>query len=54
MKLRRPSPHRRPEGKGKPDHVLHRRLPGAEEALARTRHHGDYHLGQVLVANNDS
>ena len=27
--------------------------PGAEIAALKTRHHGDYHLGQVLIAEND-
>jgi maltose alpha-D-glucosyltransferase / alpha-amylase len=28
-------------------------LPAPKRALLKTRHHGDYHLGQVLLANND-
>jgi len=27
--------------------------PAAAKATFKTRHHGDYHLGQVLLANND-
>ena len=34
--------------------ALHRCLRRAEGRQAlKTRHHGDYHLGQVLIANND-
>jgi trehalose synthase-fused probable maltokinase len=34
------------------DHVLTRLLPGS--GLRKTRHHGDYHLGQVLVHDDDA
>ncbi|MBV8032937.1 MAG: maltose alpha-D-glucosyltransferase [Betaproteobacteria bacterium] len=28
-------------------------LKGPQKSALKTRHHGDYHLGQVLIANND-
>jgi len=34
------------------DHLLTRLLPGS--GLRKTRHHGDYHLGQVLVRDDDA